>query len=88
LLDARRTGQAAPHDERGRALAIADAVATTQRRESQAAQPAAASFGRPGIVPTASNDVAVAGAVPLGQSFRRRTRGRVSVGASRRDSGR
>ncbi|MDB5678262.1 type IV secretion system protein [Sphingomonas bacterium] len=86
-IDAPRAGQTVPNDERGRALAIADAVATTQRRESQAAQPAATSFGRPGIVPTASNDVAVAGAVPLGQSFRRRTRGRVSPGASRRDSG-
>ena len=87
LLEAPRAGQAAANDERGRALAIADAVSATQRRESQAAQPAATSFGRPGIIPTASNDVAVAGAVPLGQSFRRRTRGRVSAGASRRDSG-
>ncbi|THD36017.1 MAG: hypothetical protein E7773_08740 [Sphingomonas sp.] len=89
LRDVQRAGQAAPQDERGRALVIADAVSATQRRESLAAQPVAASFGgRPGITPTASNDVAVAGAVPLGQSFRRRTRGRVSAGASRRDSNR
>jgi type IV secretion system protein VirB6 len=88
MFEGPRAGQAAPNDERGRALAIADAVATTQRRESQAAQPTPTSFGRPGITPTASNDVAVAGAAPLGQSFRRRTRGRVSAGASRRDSNR
>lgn len=86
LLEGPRAGQGVPNDMRGRALMIADAVATTQRRESQGLQPAAASLGRPGITPTASNDVAVAAAVPLGQSFRRRTRGRVSAGASRRDS--
>ena len=86
LLEAPRAGQAAANDERGRALAIADAVAATQRRESHHVQPAPASLGgRPGIAPTASNDVAVAAAVPLGQSFRRRTRGRVSAGASGRD---
>jgi len=85
-LAAPRAGQAAPNDERGRALVIADAVAATQRRESLAAAPAPTSFGRPGIAPAARQEIAVAGAVPLGQSFRRRTRGRVSAGSTRRDS--
>ena len=77
------------NDQRERALVIADAVATTQRRESTARQPVPASLGRSGIAPTRHpTEIAVAGAVPLGQSFRRRTRGRVSAGAKRRDSNR
>lgn len=76
------------NDQRSRAIAIADAVAATQRRESHAAQPTPASFGRAAISPTNTREIAVAAAVPLGQSFRRRTRGRVSVGATRRDSNR
>jgi type IV secretion system protein VirB6 len=75
-------------DQRSRAIAIADAVTATQRRESHASQPPAASLGRPGINPTNTREIAVAAAVPLGQSFRRRTRGRVSAGATRRDSNR
>jgi type IV secretion system protein VirB6 len=75
-------------DQRSRAIAIADAVTATQRRESHASQPPAASLGRPGITPTHTREIAVAAAVPLGQSFRRRTRGRVSAGATRRDSNR
>ena len=75
-------------DQRSRAIAIADAVTATQRRESHASQPPGASLGRPGIVPTNTREIAVAAAVPLGQSFRRRTRGRVSAGATRRDSNR
>ncbi|WP_066821150.1 type IV secretion system protein [Sphingomonas mali] len=75
-------------DQRSRAIAIADAVTATQRRESHASQPPAASLGRPGVNPTNTREIAVAAAVPLGQSFRRRTRGRVSAGATRRDSNR
>lgn len=75
-------------DRRSRAIAIADAVAATQRRESHGAQPAPASLGRAAISPTNTREIAVAAAVPLGQSFRRRTRGRVSAGATRRDSNR
>jgi type IV secretion system protein VirB6 len=75
-------------DQRSRAIAIADAVTATQRRESHASQPPGASLGRPGINPTNTREIAVAAAVPLGQSFRRRTRGRVSAGATRRDSNR
>jgi type IV secretion system protein VirB6 len=64
-------------------------VSATQRRESHASPPPATSLGRPGIAPTnTTREIAVAAAVPLGQSFRRRTRGRVSAGATRRDSNR
>ncbi|MES2096478.1 MAG: type IV secretion system protein [Pseudomonadota bacterium] len=83
------SGQAAATDDRARALVIADAVAATQRRESIGRQPVPTSLGRASAtVTTTSTQIAVAGAVPLGQSFRRRTRGRVSAGASRRDSNR
>lgn len=82
-------GGEAQANERSRAIAIADAIAATQRRESLAPSSATATFGgRPGIAPTATRENAVAAAVPLGQSFRRRTRGRVSAGATRRDSDR
>jgi type IV secretion system protein VirB6 len=83
-----RSGQSAPSDERARALVIADAVAATQRRENVGRQPVPASLSRPSVTTTNTTQIAVAGAVPLGQSFRRRTRGRVSAGASRRDSNR
>ena len=74
--------------ERTRAVAIAEAVAATQRREAFAPPPpatplaaarvaAAAASGRDGGVSHAGT--------PLGQSGRRRTRGRVSSGAQRRD---
>jgi type IV secretion system protein VirB6 len=77
------------NDQRSRAIAIADAVAATQRRESLSLSAASASFGgRPGISPTTTRDITVAAATPLGQSFRRRTRGRVSAGATRRDNNR
>jgi type IV secretion system protein VirB6 len=83
------TTSALTNDQRSRAIAIADAVAATQRRESLSPSPTPASFGgRPGIAPTTMRDITVAGAAPLGQSFRRRTRARVSAGATRRDSNR
>ena len=73
-------------DERSRAAAIANAVAATQRRE----------FYSPALAPTqlrpaaavaaaAARETLAAAPVPLGQSARRRTRGRVSAGALRRD---
>lgn len=83
-----RSNESIVTDQRSRAIAIADAVAATQRRESHAGQPPAASLGRPGIATTNMREIAVAAAVPLGQSYRRRTRGRVSAGATRRDSNR
>jgi type IV secretion system protein VirB6 len=91
-------GDAPPSEARSRAATVADAVATTQRREAAniavattrvsggggdpapagAAQAAAATGGR-----AAPASLAPA---PLGQSFRRRTRGRVSASAGRRDT--
>jgi len=88
LLAIDRAAEANVSDQRSRAIAIADAVAATQRRENRGAQPAPASLGRAAISPTNTREIAVAAAVPLGQSFRRRTRGRVSAGATRRDSNR
>jgi type IV secretion system protein VirB6 len=88
LLATARATEGTINDQRSRAIAIADAVSATQRRESHAAQPAPASLGRAVISPTNAREIAVAAAVPLGQSFRRRTRGRVSAGATRRDSNR
>ncbi|HEX8063802.1 MAG TPA: type IV secretion system protein [Allosphingosinicella sp.] len=86
---------APPAEARSRAATVVDAVAATQRRESAniavavargqsgggqapaAAQAAAASAGRAAPASLAPS--------PLGQSFRRRTRGRVSASAGRRD---
>ncbi|HEX8126828.1 MAG TPA: type IV secretion system protein [Allosphingosinicella sp.] len=91
-------GDAPPAEARSRAATVVDAVAASQRRESAniavavargsggggeagsaSAQPAAAAGG--GRAPSASLAPA-----PLGQSFRRRTRGRVSASAGRRDT--
>lgn len=72
---------------RSRATAVADAVATAQRRETAAA--AAGAAGAPGrtssprgVGPTEARAPA---AVPLGRSFRRRTQARVSALADRRN---
>jgi type IV secretion system protein VirB6 len=87
---------APPSEARSRAATVVDAVAATQRREGAhitvaaardsgggsgaagAAQTAAAAGGRAAPAPLAP--------APLGQSFRRRTRGRVSASAGRRDT--
>lgn len=73
-----------------RAAAIADAVASTQRREAARAA-AAAEAGSP-VRPAARHALArelpVLPPVPIGQSFRRRTRSRISVSAGRRDRAR
>lgn len=91
LLAGPQAAEGTPNDQRSRAIAIADAVAATQRRETGSARAvagAATPGGRAPISPTNTRQIAVAGPTPLGQSFRRRTRGRVSAGASRRDSSR
>jgi type IV secretion system protein VirB6 len=77
----------APAAERSRAIAIAEAVAATQRREAFAPQPPAAQLASASVAAAAARGGALPGApaVPLGQSGRRRTRGRVSGGAQRRD---
>ena len=73
-------------DQRSRAFGVADAVAASQRREAASPPPAPAQLGhRGGGTQAVSRDIPVAAAVPLGQSYRRRTRGRVSASAGRRD---
>ncbi|WEK01798.1 MAG: type IV secretion system protein [Candidatus Sphingomonas phytovorans] len=72
-------------DPRTRAHSVADAVAASQRREAGVAPPPPAQLSHRGTTQAVSRDIPVAAPVPLGQSYRRRTRGRVSVGASRRD---
>ncbi|HEY0013478.1 MAG TPA: type IV secretion system protein [Allosphingosinicella sp.] len=76
--------------ERTRAVAIAEAVAATQRRESYAPPPSVTPLASVGVAAAAGRDASTApqAAMPLGQSGRRRTRGRVSGGAQRRDGAR
>ena len=98
LAAAAGAGQQAPSAEtRTRAATVVDAVAATQRRE--AAQVAIVSgrqsSGGGGGEMAGARRASPAGTVrevtqtlapaPLGQSFRRRTRGRVSASAGRRD---
>jgi len=80
-------------ETRSRAAAVADAVAATQRRESVSPAVFAWSGGTGGggapnrAVAMGGRDLADPVAPPpLGQSFRRRTRGRVSASAARRDT--
>jgi len=83
---------APPSEARSRAATVVDAVAATQRRESPHIAVAAArnSGGETsGTAQPAGGGPRTAPAslapAPLGQSFRRRTRGRVSASAGRRD---
>jgi type IV secretion system protein VirB6 len=75
-------------DQRSRAIAVSDAVAATQRREAGNPAASMAQTGRQVSVQALSRDVVAAAPTPLGQSYRRRTRGRISSGAARRDGGR
>jgi type IV secretion system protein VirB6 len=82
----------APADRRSRAATVVDAVAASQRREAAAANVAA------GAGPAAGEPSRRIGAhapareapaqmnLPIGQSYRRRTRGRISASSGRRDS--
>jgi type IV secretion system protein VirB6 len=72
-------------DPRTRAHSVADAVAASQRREAALLPPPPVQLSYQGTTQAVSRDIPVATPVPLGQSYRRRTRGRVSAGASRRD---
>jgi type IV secretion system protein VirB6 len=76
-----------PSAERTRAVAIAEAVAATQRRESLSPPSPSAQLAASGggAAASGSREAPVSAALPLGQSARRRTRGRVSSGAARRD---
>lgn len=75
-------------DQRSRAIAVSDAVAASQRREAGSPAASLARTERQVSAQALSRDVIVAAPIPLGQSFRRRTRGRISSGAARRDGGR
>ena len=90
-------GDAPPAEARSRAATVVDAVAANQRREA-AHIAVAASRDSGGGTGTAGGSTPAAAAAaggraapaslapaPLGQSFRRRTRGRVSASAGRRD---
>jgi type IV secretion system protein VirB6 len=75
--------------DRSRAATVADAVAASQRREgASAAAPAGQAAGavRPAARHALARDLPPPAPVPLGQSFRRRTRGRFSATARRRDA--
>jgi type IV secretion system protein VirB6 len=88
-------GDAPPSEARSRAATVVDAVASSQRREAaNIAVAAARDSGSAGGAPGAAQPAAAAAGgrapaslapAPLGQSFRRRTRGRVSASAGRRD---
>jgi len=78
--------QPAAPDQRSRAYAVADAVAASQRREAAAPPPPPpAQIGQRAAIQAVTRDIPAAAPVPLGQSYRRRTRGRVSASAGRRD---
>ena len=84
LASGRDEAEAVPA-ERTRAFAIAESVAASQRREALSPAAPAARLAPLGAVRSGSRDGPAQVAVPLGQSSRRRTRGRVSSGAARRD---
>ena len=84
--------RAAPGEERSRAAQVVDAVAASQRRESGGAYgaPAYAAAGPAApsrrVAPQGSErETYVVSPVPIGQSYRRRTRTRISASSGRRD---
>lgn len=87
---------APPAEARSRAATVVDAVAATQRREGvRIAAAITRDSGGGGGTAGAGQSATAAGSrsappslapAPLGQSFRRRTRGRVSASAGRRDT--
>lgn len=89
--DAERRAQP-PAERLSRAAAVAEAVAHVQRREAMAAGGAVAGINgvaaQAATARTGGRDMPVVAPAPLGQSHRRRTQGRVSASASRRDTGR
>ena len=83
--------RAAPAEDRSRAAQVVDAVAASQRRE--AGGPGAPAWSGEGPVAPSrrvapqgtEHEVYAAAPVPLGQSYRRRTRTRISASSGRRD---
>ncbi|HEY5712566.1 MAG TPA: type IV secretion system protein [Allosphingosinicella sp.] len=89
-LLAREGGGEAPAAGRSRAAMVVDAVAASQRREAllreaAAGRAAAGAPGRGAPRHILEREVPAPATVPIGQSFRRRTRSRISPGAGRRD---
>jgi type IV secretion system protein VirB6 len=87
--------RAAPADERSRAAQLAEAVAASQRREAGVPGYAPVPAAGQGLAPSrrvapqgGERDAPAPVAVPIGQSYRRRTTGRISASAGRRDRGR
>jgi type IV secretion system protein VirB6 len=74
-----------PAEGRSRAAAVADAVAIQKRHEERQAGNAGAAALAPRTQIGSSREIAVAAPVPLGQSYPRRTKTRVSATAGRRD---
>lgn len=76
-----------PSAQLSRAAAVAEAVAHVQRREAATAAQAASagSAAHHAIARATGRDMPPAPPAPLGQSHRRRTQGRVSASAGRRD---
>jgi type IV secretion system protein VirB6 len=78
-----------PADERTRAIGLANAVQAAQRREMGSPPPPGANLGAQTVAEAMRRDgnaaAASASAMPIDQGLRRRTRGRVSAGARRRD---
>lgn len=72
-------------ENRSRAHAIADAVTATQRREAAATQIAVGLLQRSASRPRTGTEQVASQPTPIGQSYQRRTRGRISAGAGRRD---
>lgn len=72
-------------EERSRALAVADSVAASQRREPSIAGAALDYSGTRTAPQILARETHVPAMVPLGQSYRRRTASRVSASAGRRD---
>lgn len=86
--------RASPAEERSRVALVVDAVAAAQRREAGgwegAPALATAGHGAPSrrVAPAGGGrDMPAPAAMPIGQSYRRRTRSRVSASAGRRDLG-
>jgi type IV secretion system protein VirB6 len=78
------TNHSMPAEQRSRAVAVAEAVAASQRRELMVAASPANSPAR-GASPALARDLPPPGPVPLGQSYGRRARTRVSNSSGRRD---
>ena len=91
LVGVPQPGRTAPIAERSRAAQVADAVEASQRRERGGygapalAAPGPAAPSRRVSPQGGEREMPAPAAVPLGQSYRRRTRTRISGSANRRD---